>query len=344
MPTHSSPQFDLQPWHTFAVPSHSDEGIVVTDLMQLRSSMRAAKDREVPTLVLGGGSNVLFTEDFIGHVVFNRLMGRSLHRGEHECLLHLGAGENWDEVVQWSLAQGVGGLENLALIPGCVGAAPIQNIGAYGCEFADVCLYVDYLDLETMEVVRLDAKQCEFDYRTSIFKRELAGRSVIIAVGLALATRWQPLLGYGPLKSLAQRSDLSPLDVYKAVVQIRQSKLPDPKQLGNAGSFFKNPVISQEQFAQIQEMHPDLPGYPDRPGWIKVPAGWLIDQAGLKGCRRGKAAVHDDQALVLVNTGGATAEEILSLARHVVAEVENHYGITLDPEVRIYDKYGELCW
>ncbi len=344
MTAHSGLRFDLQPWHTFAVSRYCQDGIVVKDVSELRTALSDAQKRGLSTLVLGGGSNVLFTEDFIGRVILNRLRGRSLHRGTHESLLHIGAGETWDEVVQWSLAQGIGGLENLALIPGLVGAAPIQNIGAYGSEFADFCLYVDYLDLDTLEIVRLDAEQCEFGYRESVFKGPLAGRSIVTAVGLALPTQWQPRLGYGPLKALMGRIDLSPQDVYREVVQIRQSKLPDPKVLGNAGSFFKNPVLSKAEFIRVQGDHPVLPGYPDREGWVKVPAGWLIDQAGLKGVRRGNAAVHEDQALVLLNTGSATAEEILGLARHVVAAVEHKFGITLEPEVCIYDKHGELCW
>ncbi|GAA4885266.1 UDP-N-acetylmuramate dehydrogenase [Ferrimonas pelagia] len=335
---------DLLPWHTFAVPSQARAGITVSDLSELRAVYRDPKWRDMPKLVLGGGSNVLFTEDFDGLVIRNEILGRHLTRGQSEVLLHLGAGENWDEVVRWTLSQGVFGLENLALIPGTVGAAPIQNIGAYGVEFADHCLYVDYLDLETLEIERLDADQCRFGYRDSVFKQELSGRCVITAVGLALPTDWQPKLGYGPLKALESEGTLTADRIYRAIVDVRQAKLPDPARLGNAGSFFKNPVIEQAEFERLQQCFADLPGYPDPSGGIKVPAGWLIDKAGLKGVAIGGASVHQDQALVLVNRGTATAEDLVALARHVVMTVAERYQITLEPEVRILDGQGALCW
>ncbi|SHI26477.1 UDP-N-acetylmuramate dehydrogenase [Ferrimonas marina] len=342
----SIPQRDaeLRDEHTFSVAAKADWLVTVETLDQLRAVYRNAEWRDLPKLVLGGGSNVLFTEPFQGVVIRNRIAGRTVTEGPEAYHLHLGSGEDWDEVVRWTLEQGIKGLENLALIPGTVGAAPIQNIGAYGIDLADHCLYVDYLDVETLEVVRLDAEQCQFGYRDSIFKRALLGKAVIVAVGLVLPKQWQPELSYGPLRDLGEETLPTAEQVYHAVVAIRQSKLPDPARLGNAGSFFKNPVIPAERFAQLQQSHPDLPGYPDKPGWTKVPAGWLIDRCQLKGTRQGGAGVHEQQALVLVNHGGATADDVVTLAHKVVDTVESQYGIRLEPEVRILDGQGGFVW
>ena len=242
-------------------------------------------------------------------------------------------GENWHQLVEWSLSQGIDGLENLALIPGCAGSAPIQNIGAYGVEFKDVCDYVDVLNLNTGEQFRLQANECEFGYRESIFKHRYAQGYVITAVGLKLAKNWQPILKYGSLVNFDPQT-VTAKQVFDEVCHIRRSKLPDPKEFGNAGSFFKNPVVSAEQFAKIQKQVENLPHFPQLDGSVKLAAGWLIDQCHLKGFQIGGAAVHQQQALVLINKGNATGQDVVKLAHHIRQTVADKFGVYLQPEVR----------
>ncbi|QIZ78954.1 UDP-N-acetylmuramate dehydrogenase [Ferrimonas lipolytica] len=327
---------DLSQWHTFGLPAQANHAVTVTSIEELKQALQLEQYRSLPKLILGGGSNVLFTESFTGLLIRNRIMGKRVESHDDNFELHIGAGEEWDPLVRWCLDQGIAGLENLGLIPGTMGAAPIQNIGAYGVELADYCSYVDYLDLELMTLIRVDAASCNFGYRDSIFKRELLGNAVICAVGLTIPKQWQPQLRYGPLQQLQQPT---PQQIYDEVVAVRQSKLPDPDQLGNAGSFFKNPLISKQQYQLLQQQFGDIPGYGDDNA-VKVPAGWLIDKCGLKGHQIGGAAVHQLQALVLVNIGNAVAEDVLALARLVIDSVEQRYGIELEPEVRILDSHG----
>ncbi|MBY6188676.1 UDP-N-acetylmuramate dehydrogenase [Marinobacter hydrocarbonoclasticus] len=333
---------NLAEHHTFGVSVRSRALVVVDSVASLQRTYQTADWKALPKLIVGGGSNLLFTEDFDGLVILNRILGRQVSETDAAFYLHLGAGENWHDVVSWSLDQEMPGLENLALIPGTVGAAPVQNIGAYGVELSDLCEYVDYWDCEAEEVVRLTAEQCRFGYRESVFKGDLKGRAVVVAVGLKLPKAWRPNTGYGPLAELGE--DANARSIFDAVCRIRASKLPDPNQQGNAGSFFKNPIISDALFTQIQREHPEIPSYPAGPEHKKVPAGWLIDRAGLKGHRIGDAAVHTEQALVLVNQDKATPDQITSLARHVVDTVSQQYGIELEPEVRILNAKGGAGW
>ncbi|WP_035387351.1 UDP-N-acetylmuramate dehydrogenase [Ferrimonas senticii] len=338
-----TPDPQLAQWHTFGLPAIADALIEVHSLAELIEAYQLPQFAEKPKLILGGGSNVVFTEDFAGLVIVNRIMQRQVTEQSDSWSLHLGAGENWDEVVRWCIEQSYFGLENLALIPGTVGASPIQNIGAYGVEMSDFCDYVEYLDLDTMEPVRIEAAECQFGYRDSVFKQRLAGKAVIIAVGLRLPKVWQPVLEYGPLQQLKQQAELTAHTIYQQVVAVRQSKLPDPQVLGNAGSFFKNPLISNSQYQELLQQYPELPGYSDG-DQVKVPAGWLIDRCGLKGFAIGGAAVHQQQALVLVNTGAATATDLRSLANHVIATVKAKFDIGLHPEVRVVNGQGQLEW
>ena len=255
--------------------------------------------------------------------------------------MHVNGGENWHQLVEWSLSQGIDGLENLALIPGCAGSAPIQNIGAYGVEFKDVCDYVDVLNLNTGEQFRLQASECEFGYRESIFKHRYAQGYVITAVGLKLAKNWQPILKYGSLVNFDPQA-VTAKQVFDEVCHIRRSKLPDPKEFGNAGSFFKNPVVSAEQFAKIQKQVENLPHFPQPDGSVKLAAGWLIDQCHLKGFQIGGAAVHQQQALVLINKGNATGQDVVKLAHHIRQTVADKFGVYLQPEVRFMGAKGEV--
>lgn len=253
----------------------------------------------------------------------------------------MGAGENWHELVKYSLEQGMSGLENLALIPGCAGSAPIQNIGAYGIEFQRVCDYVDVLNLRTNEVFRLTADECQFGYRESIFKHSYRDGYAIIAVGLRLDKLWQPVLNYGDLAQLP-RETVTPKQVFDSVCHMRKTKLPDPHETGNAGSFFKNPVVTAAVAAQIKAIFPDAPMYPQASGDMKLAAGWLIDRCDLKGFQVGGAAVHQKQALVLINKDHATSADVAMLAQAVRNRVAEKFDVWLEPEVRFISATGEV--
>ena len=279
----------LQPFHTFNIPANAREIIEATSIEQIQQAWQKAQAEKLPVLFLGQGSNMLFLEDFQGVVIVNRLSGIQHTEDSDYHYLHVNGGENWHQLVEWSLSQRINGLENLALIPGCAGSAPIQNIGAYGVEFKDVCDYVDVLNLNTGEQFRLQASECEFGYRESIFKHRYVQGYVITAVGLKLAKNWQPILKYGSLVNFDPQT-VTAKQVFDEVCHIRRSKLPDPKEFGNAGSFFKNPVVSAEQFVKIQKQVENLPHFPQPDGSVKLAAGWLIDQCHLKGFQIGGAA------------------------------------------------------
>ena len=294
-----------------------------------------------PLHILGGGSNLLMQGDLDGIVVKNEIGGIEMKpETPSTVLVGAGGGVNWHELVVWCLDRGLCGLENLSLIPGSVGAAPIQNIGAYGVELKDVFFELEAVQLETGELHRFDQSSCRFGYRESIFKQELKGKYLITRVWLRLSTLPCLSIGYGDIqKTLSEMSISNPgiRDVSNAVIQIRRSKLPDPAVIGNAGSFFKNPEVSQDQFLDLQSRYPDVPNYPQSSGTVKIPAGWLIERNGWKGRHLGRAGCHELQALVLVNLGGATGSEVLALARKIQDSVEEMFGIRLAPEVNIWN-------
>lgn len=293
---------------------------------------------DLPKMVIGGGSNILFKNDYEGLLILNSIKGREIiiQNNEH-ILLELGAGENWHEVVEFCVEQGWGGIENLSLIPGSVGAAPIQNIGAYGVELEEVFVSLDAIMLDSGEFRSFSKKECRFGYRDSIFKQELKGEVLITSVILKLQMEPRVNTSYRALEEKLKDAGIehpSIRDIHEAVMEIRQSKLPNPAEIGNTGSFFKNPVIHKEQFEKLKFQYPDMPSYPAAEG-IKIPAAWLIDQCGWKGKRVGDAGVHKMQALVLVNYGNATGKEIWELARQIQASVEERFGVSLIPEVNL---------
>ena len=332
--------FDLSALNTFGMKAYADWGCEIDSVAQLATLLADKQWSSLPRLVLGGGSNMLFTSDFHGLVLVNRLRGISMSEEADHWLLQVAAGENWHELVAWSIANGMPGLENLALIPGSVGAAPVQNIGAYGIEFCHFCDHVEAWNIAEQRLVRIAAADCGFGYRESHFKRQWQQSHIITSVGLRLPKCWLPTLGYGPLRELGEHP--SAQSIFDAVCRIRLEKLPQPEQLGNAGSFFKNPCVSQQQAATLLELYPAMPHYPQADGSVKLAAGWLIEQTGLKGYRQGQAGVHDKQALVLVNLGGARAEEILALASHVQQCVAQKFRVALEPEVRFIGERGEI--
>ncbi|WP_226053229.1 UDP-N-acetylmuramate dehydrogenase [Dickeya chrysanthemi] len=331
----------LKAFNSFSLSVSATDIVTIADTTELLAAWQRAYQSGLPILILGEGSNVLFLDDFHGIILINRLKGIEVKETESEWMLHVGAGENWHNLVEYTLEHRISGLENLALIPGCVGSAPIQNIGAYGMDLKRVCAYVDLLNLETGEVTRLSAKECRFDYRDSIFKHEYQYGFAIIAVGLSLSKDWKPILEYGELTRI-DPATATAKQVFEAVCQMRRSKLPDPTVMGNAGSFFKNPVIPATIAEHILAHYPNAPHYPQPNGDVKLAAGWLIDQCGLKGHQIGQAVVHDKQALVLVNKGDATSHDLIELARYVRNQVAMKFDVWLEPEVRFISAQGEV--
>lgn len=290
-------------------------------------------------LILGGGTNMLFTRDFPGVVLQNNLKGISVvSETGQSVLIRAAGGEIWHSLVEYSVAKNWGGIENLSLIPGTVGAAPMQNIGAYGVELKDVFYSLEATDILTGEIKLFNFNDCKFGYRNSIFKNELKGKYFISGVTLQLNKNPKVNITYGAIKDVLKLQDITNpgiKEVSDAVISIRKSKLPDPKILGNAGSFFKNPEIEISKFEKLVKVFPNIPSYPAGNGLIKIPAGWLIEQCGWKGKRVGNTGAHKDQALVLVNYGNATGEEIYALALEIKRSVKDKFDIDIDPEVNI---------
>lgn len=326
--------------HTFGLNVTAAQVVTIRSVDELKTLLSSGVTGATPALVMGQGSNLLFCEDYNGTVILNRIMGIEVHETDVAYHLHIGAGENWHQLVCWTVEQEMPGLENLALIPGCTGSAPIQNIGAYGVELQDICEYVDVLERKSGDVVRLTADACRFGYRDSIFKHELKDSHIIVAVGLRLSKDWQPNTSYGPLANL-DPATVTARDILAQVCATRQAKLPDPVVLGNAGSFFKNPVVSESTYQKLAAEFPSVPSYPVAGGQFKLAAGWLIDQCGLKGHKIGGAAVHQQQALVIVNLGTASPDDVLRLARYIVDSVNLRFGVTLEHEVRFMASDGE---
>jgi UDP-N-acetylmuramate dehydrogenase len=330
----------LRTLNSFGVEAHAAMLARVDDSAELPGLFAAVADQGLPWLALGEGSNVLFVDNYPGVLVQPQLPGiDALDDDGDQVRLRVGAGENWHRLVADCLDRGLCGLENLALIPGSVGAAPVQNIGAYGVELDRFVVAVEAFDVQAGALVRLAAGQCGFAYRDSRFKRE-PGRWLITAVELALPRRAEPVTGYaGVAEALAARGvdgdHATAREVFDAVCDLRRRKLPDPAQIGNAGSFFKNPVVPALQAAFIADHHPGLPAWPAGADHSKLSAAWLIEQCGLKGHRQGDAAVSDRHALVLVNHGQATGAQLWALAEVVRDTVEARFGVRLEPEPRI---------
>ncbi|GGA84585.1 UDP-N-acetylenolpyruvoylglucosamine reductase [Neiella marina] len=329
---------NLQPYHTFGLPQTACSLHLVSDLHQLQTLRAELKQRPY---WLGEGANTIFVEPILRPIVKLTAQQVTIESRSASVCCHIEAGKDWHQLVAELTGQGIGGIENLALIPGTVGAAPIQNIGAYGVELADFCIYVDVFDWSTGEQRRLEADECQFSYRHSVFKTDAATNWLITAVGLELPKPWRPKLTYGGLEQLAKEQSLTPQQVMAQVIAVRQAKLPDPAQLGNAGSFFKNPTISNEQASRLLAHHPNMPHFTVSDG-IKVPAAWLIDQLGWKGKAVGGAAVHDNQALVIINRGSAEVADVISLAWRIKQQVQQSYDIELVPEVRFLGANEEL--
>ncbi len=329
----------LKPYNTFAIDVKASFFVVVTTEEELREVLLYNKITK-PFFILSGGSNMLLTKDIDALVIHIAIKGVFVQETtEDSVIVKVNGGENWHEFVHYCIRNGYGGVENLSLIPGCVGSAPIQNIGAYGVELKDTFLRCEALDIKTGEKKIFSKEACDFGYRNSIFKTTAKGEYVITCVYFQLTTKdHQFQTGYGAIeKELQERGIDTPTlkEISESIIAIRQSKLPDPKVLGNSGSFFKNPVVSSEVFVKLQQVYPKVPHYVLDQGLVKVPAGWLVEEAGFKGKRYGDAGVHDKQALVLVNHGNATGKEILALSQRIQITVLEKFGISLEAEVNV---------
>ncbi len=328
----------LKQLNTLGLSSIASHYAEVGSEVELRAALAFARQRQLPVIPLGGGSNVVLGELLEALVVRINLLGRAiLQRTENAVSVRAAAGENWHEFVLWTLANHAYGLENLSLIPGTVGAAPIQNIGAYGVELRDYFVALDAMHIESGEISRFDGPSCCFGYRDSVFKGVWQDQYIITAVTLSLDAQLKPKLDYGQLKAMLAHGTGNPqaLDISQAVCEIRREKLPDPQKIGNAGSFFKNPVVSVGTLSRLKKEFPDIVAYPAGTMW-KLAAGWLIDRAGLRGRQQGSVGTYQKQALVLVNHGGATGQDVLDFASMVQRTVDEKFGVQLECEPRFY--------
>lgn len=331
--------YSLKAYNTFGIDVKTKELISVSSLSELQSVLEKYKDKEI--FVLGGGSNMLLTQDILKPVIHINLKGiQIVKQDQNHVWVEAQAGENWHQFVLWTLQNNFGGIENLSLIPGNIGSAPIQNIGAYGVELKDVFDSCKAINIKTQEIKTFTLSECKFGYRESIFKGSEKGKYIIISVTLKLTKKDHKIsTSYGVISNELQKMGvIQPTiqDVSKAVISIRQSKLPDPKEIGNSGSFFKNPIVPRKIFNKVQKQYPEMPFYEVSEHLIKIPAGWLIETAGFKGKRFGDAGVHQKQALVLVNYGNATGKEIYQLAKTIQKTIVNKFGIEIEMEVNVF--------
>ena len=330
--------FSLKKYNTFGIEAKAKRFVAVNSVADLKTILKENKDSE--KFILGGGSNMLLTQDIDALVIHIDLKGKKIIKQDDDYVwVESQAGENWHEFVLWCIDQDFGGLENMSLIPGNVGTTPVQNIGAYGTEIKDMMVSCSSITIDNQETRIFSNLDCNFGYRESIFKQELKDQYIITSVVFKLTKRNHKIsVSYGDIQAeLAKKSiqNLILKNVSDAVIAIRQSKLPDPKVLGNSGSFFKNPIISREEFVPIHAKFPEMKFYEISATQVKVPAGWLIEQSGLKGFRKGDAGVHKNQALVLVNYGNASGSEILELSKLVQKTVFDNYGISIEAEVNV---------
>lgn len=330
--------FSLKKYNTFGIEAKAKQFVAVHSVEELKQILATYKTNA--KFILGGGSNMLLTQDINALVIHVDLKGKKIIKEDDDYVwVESQAGEVWHEFVLWSIDHNLGGLENMSLIPGNVGTTPVQNIGAYGTEIKDTFVSCNTVDIATQELVTFTKAECKFGYRESIFKQEAKDKYVITSVVFKLTKRNHKInTAYGDItKELEKNNIVTPnlKEVSNAVIAIRKSKLPDPKELGNSGSFFKNPIIPKELYEKAHAQFPDMPHYVVSETEVKVPAGWLIEQAGFKGKRFGDAGIHKNQALVLVNYGNATGQEIFAVSKDIQATVLNKFGIAIEAEVNV---------
>lgn len=333
---HSNQNYSLKSSNSFNIKASCSRIYFPSSLAELQQLPDLSTEN---FYILGDGSNTLFVESQAPIIIQPKFNGINIRELDDHFVVTVGAAENWHDLVCFCLEQGIYGLENLALIPGSVGAAPVQNIGAYGVEFADFCQEIQWYEFASQTMHSLTKQACRFAYRDSIFKQERYNKGLITQVTFNFPKVWQANLSYAGLDMLAKESTAK--QVMAQVITLRSSKLPDPKDLPNAGSFFKNPLVNEADFAQLRQKYPKIPHYPQKNGQTKLAAGWLIEQAGLKGFRHGGVGVHQHQALVLVNYDSDLGTDIISLAKYIQRRVEDKFSVSLIPEVRMITHKGE---
>ncbi len=327
--------FSLLPYNTFGLDVKAWQGRLICSAADLRQQIQE------PYLILGRGSDVLFTDDFDGTVLVSNIKGVQIKQQGHCYKVRAGAGEILDELIVRLLDQGITGLENLSAIPGTVGAAPIQNIGAYGVEIGDFIESIEVCDLQSGEIFVMQRSECCFGYRDSYFKQHRERRLFVLYVNFSFEDIYTPRLSYKGLQEMDLKDARA---VRSQVLALRSRKLPDPRFVGNAGSFFKNPLVDEKKLEALRAEYPDLPVFTAGAGLYKLAAGWLIDKSGCRGITHGQAGTWEHQALVLVNRGQARPHELVSLGKYICAQVEHKFGISLQPEVRLYGRQGEVAW
>lgn len=326
--------YNLLTHNTFGIDAHCSRFLEYETTAEAQQVAEILRETSLPYLIIGGGSNLLLTRDFPGIVVHSAVKGWDIAG----CRMACGSGETWDDIVEASLRNGLYGAENLSLIPGEVGASAVQNIGAYGAEAKDFIREVHAVDITTGRLCIIDRNDCQYGYRQSRFKQEWKNRFLITMVIYEFSKTFEPRLDYGNIRSELERQGISnptAQQLRQVIIDIRQAKLPDPKVQGNAGSFFMNPVVSRQKYEELAAQYPTMPHYTVDSEHEKIPAGWMIDQCGWKGRSLGRAGVHDKQALVLVNRGGATGQEIVDLCNAIRADVKERFGIDIHPEVNV---------
>ena len=330
--------YSLKAHNTFGIEAKCKRFLEFEDELEAQEVAKILRESDMPYIIIGGGSNLLLTKDFDGIVVRSAIKGYEFEQDGTCCRMTCGSGEVFDDMVAVSVESGYYGLENLSLIPGDVGASAVQNIGAYGVEAKDIILCVWMIDIVTGKPRIIGNEECEYSYRQSRFKKDWKNRFLITRVAYALSCTFMPRLDYGNIRAELERKGIAEptaQQLRNTIIDIRNAKLPDPKVTGNAGSFFMNPIVSRVQYEQLAAQYPNMPHYFIDADHEKIPAGWMIDQCGWKGRSLGRAGVHDKQALVLVNRGGATGDEIVALCEAIRKDVREKFGITINPEVNI---------
>ena len=323
--------YSLRKHNTFGIEAKCERFVEFTSVEEAQQVAKMLHESDLPYIIIGGGSNLLLTKDYPGMVVRSDILGIQIDGERMTC----GSGEVFDEIVEASLMAGLYGLENLSLIPGDVGASAVQNIGAYGVEAKDYIESIEAVEIATGKVVIIKAQDCSYGYRQSKFKTDWKNRYLITHVTYRLSTMFKPHLDYGNIRQALSTLEPTAPQLRKTIIDIRNAKLPDPKVTGNAGSFFMNPIVPRAQYEALATQYPQMPHYEVDAEHVKIPAGWMIDQCGWKGKSLGRAGVHEKQALVLVNLGGATGDEIVKLCQTIQADVKAKFGIEIHPEVNI---------
>ena len=332
--------YSLKAHNTFGIDAKCARFLEYEDVMEAVKVAKILRESKMPYIIIGGGSNLLLTKDFDGIVVRSGIKGYEFDKGfmPYDYRMTCGSGEVWDDMVAKSIEAGYYGMENLSLIPGDVGASAVQNIGAYGVEAKDLILCIWVIHIPSGKLMTIDNEDCEYSYRQSRFKKDWKNRFLITGVTYALSREFHPHLDYGNIRSELERKGIAKPTAQQlrdTIIEIRNAKLPDPKVLGNAGSFFMNPIVTRARYEKLAALYPDMPHYKVDSRHEKIPAGWMIDQCGWKGKSLGRAGVHDKQALVLVNRGGATGTEIVALCEAIQKDVKAKFGIDIHPEVNI---------